>query len=98
MIVRIVKMHFRENEVENFIAVFEASKDFIREFPGNHHLQLLQDQRESGIFFTYSIWDNEEALNLYRKSDLFRQTWAKTKPLFEKPAEAWSTERLSIQA
>lgn len=97
MIVRIVKMHFRLKEVERFISVFESSKEAIRNFPGNHHLQLLQDEKDAGIFFTYSIWDDEEALNRYRNSTLFKQTWAKTKPLFEKPAETWSTKRLSLQ-
>jgi heme-degrading monooxygenase HmoA len=90
-------MHFRLNEVEQFKTVFEANKEAIRKFPGNNHLQLLQDEKEAAIFFTYSIWDNEAALNAYRDSALFKQTWAKTKPLFEKPAEAWSTKRLSLQ-
>ena len=41
MINRIVKMTFREEELDNFLQVFEASKDKIRNFPGVKHLELL---------------------------------------------------------
>ena len=37
----------------------------------------------------------DEDLENYRNSKLFKDTWAKTKPLFLKPAEAWSTERIA---
>jgi heme-degrading monooxygenase HmoA len=42
------------------------------------------------VLFTFSIWDSEAALENYRQSDLFRDTWAKTKALFAEKAEAWS--------
>lgn len=94
MIVRIVKMHFQFDKIEEFKAVFEASKEHIRNFPGVQHLQLLNDMRDPGIFFTYSIWESESALENYRHSELFKNTWAKTKPLFLTKAEAWSTDQL----
>ncbi len=42
--------------------------------------------------FTYSYWESEAHLNTYRHSDLFRETWAKTKVLFADKPEAWSIE------
>jgi heme-degrading monooxygenase HmoA len=93
MIVRVVKMYFREEEVERFLQVFEDSKEQIRNFPGVKHLELLQGTKEKNIIFTYSHWESEEDLENYRKSELFRSTWAKTKPLFKEAAEAWSTHR-----
>ena len=96
MIVRIVKMTFRKREVNNFIQVFENSKDKIRAFPGVQHLELLQESEDKNIFFTYSIWESAVDLENYRCSTLFKETWAKTKPLFEKPAEAWSTHQLHL--
>lgn len=93
MIVRIVKMHFREEEVERFQQVFENSKEQIRNFPGVKHLELLQGSKDKNIFFTYSHWESEEHLESYRKSTLFKTTWAKTKPLFKEAAEAWSTHQ-----
>lgn len=95
MIVRVVKMTFREDEIETFLEVFEHSKKAIRNFNGVMHLELLKGTQEENVLFTYSYWQSEEDLNQYRNSNLFKDTWAKTKPLFLKPAEAWSTERIA---
>lgn len=92
MIIRIVKMTFAPgNEVE-FLKIFFESKNKIRSFKGCNHLELLKDTNAGNIYFTYSIWDDEKALDHYRFSELFKSTWAKTKPLFLKKAEAWSLE------
>jgi len=93
MIKRIVKMTFREEAVETFISqVFEHSKTRIRAFEGCRHMELLQHKSRPNVLFTLSIWDDEDALNAYRASALFADTWAKTKALFAEKAEAWSTE------
>tara|TARA_R110002096_G_scaffold238027_10_gene429414 strand:+ start:2123 stop:2419 length:297 start_codon:yes stop_codon:yes gene_type:complete len=97
MIVRIVKMEFRVEEIETFKAVFEASKANIRTFPGVLYLELLQDKNNPSAFFTYSHWETEEDLENYRHSQLFKSTWAKTIPLFLIPAVAWSNERLTFE-
>jgi (4S)-4-hydroxy-5-phosphonooxypentane-2,3-dione isomerase len=54
-------------------------------------MELLRATADSHILFTLSIWDDEAALDRYRASDLFQDTWAKTKALFQEKAEAWST-------
>ena len=94
MIVRIVKMTFRNEEIENLKKVFENSKEKIRIFPGVLHLELLQDKEDPSVFCTYSHWASADDLENYRISPLFKETWAKTKPLFKSKAEAWSSERL----
>ncbi len=91
MIVRLVKMSFREDEVEAFQAIFASSKDKIRSFPGNRHVELLQSETTPNVFFTYSHWDNAEALENYRHSELFADTWSRTKVLFNDKPQAWST-------
>lgn len=95
MIKRIVRMRFREEEVENFLEVFESSKNKIRNFEGCRHLELWQHQDEPTEIYTYSIWDHPNALEKYRVSDLFKSTWAKTKPLFREKAKAWSVRLIS---
>ena len=90
MIVRIVKMHFRAEEVPAFLALFEERKQLIRQFEGCRHLELWQDAHLSEVYFTYSIWDSERSLDHYRFSALFRDTWARTKALFKEKPEAWS--------
>lgn len=94
MIVRIVKLTFRESEIETFKFILKESKKKIRAFPGVLHLEMLQCETDPTIFFTYSHWKNAEDLENYRHSHLFKTTWAKTKPLFSKPAEAWSNHTI----
>ncbi len=95
MLKRIVKLTFHPANVPQFLALFEATKERIRHFPGCSHLELLKEKGKDNVFFTCSHWESEEALNTYRDSELFQVTWAKTKALFEKKAEAWSIEVVS---
>ena len=90
MITRVVKMTFKSGNSPAFKEVFNSSKTFIRSFKGCLHLSLLESQTEPDVFFTYSKWQDETSLNQYRDSLLFKNTWAKTKILFAKPAEAWT--------
>ena len=92
MIKRIVKLTFQPKKVDDFLANFEANKLQIRNFEGCHHLELWRDTRQSNIFFTYSYWENENALNTYRHSELFKKVWKKTKVLFADQPEAWSIQ------
>ena len=90
MIIRIVKMEFKEGRIPDFLKIFAASRNQIRSFPGCTHLQLLQGEADSCIFFTYSHWLREEDLDAYRGSELFQAVWSNTKKLFRAAPEAWS--------
>jgi len=90
MIRRVVKMSFHKEKIDEFISNFEANKERIRNFPGCQHLELWNDIKDENIFFTYSHWDSEEALNAYRHSELFQGVWKITKVLFNAKPEAWS--------
>jgi len=94
MIVRIVRMTFQEDRVEDFLENFEKNKQSIRNFPGCDHLELWQDENEKNIFLTYSHWKNEEALNQYRDSELFKTVWSFTKTLFAARPIAFSSKKL----
>ena len=87
-------MRFHEDKIEAFLNNFEEVKHHIRNFEGNRFLELYQDKNDKRIFFTYSYWENEEALENYRKSDLFNGVWTYTKSLFSEKPEAWSVDRL----
>ena len=95
MFVRIVKLSFHEENIPAFLENFEANKEKIRNAPGNRFLELYQDKNDQRIFFTYSYWDNEEALENYRNSELFKGVWSFTKKLFSDKPEAWSVDRLA---
>ena len=90
MIIRIVKMEFEEAHIDDFLSIFAESKSRIRAFTGCSHLQLLQDESDTRVFFTYSHWDSTNSLNAYRQSGLFQSVWGNTKKLFRKAPEAWS--------
>ena len=91
MINRIVRMSFQPEKVETFLKVFDASKKFIANFNGCKSLKLIQDTKQKNVFFTYSIWENEQCIENYRNSELFNNTWAQTKILFNEKPLAWST-------
>lgn len=98
MIVRIVKMTFRREEVVNFQNLFNERKEKIRHFEGCQHLELWQHAHDKNIFFTYSVWDSEQHLDHYRFSELFKDTWTKTKALFDSKPEAWSVNQKVVVA
>lgn len=96
MIKRLVKMQFRPEETDNFQALFDRQKARIRAFEGCEYLELLRSEDDPCIFFTLSHWTGPEALERYRRSDLFKTTWAATKQLFADRPEAWSTSSITI--
>lgn len=95
MFIRIVKLRFHEEHIDAFLNNFEEVKHLIRNFEGNQFLELYQDKNDQRIFFTYSYWDNEEDLENYRNSELFKGVWSFTKKLFSDKPEAWSVDRLA---
>ncbi|KAA9353515.1 putative quinol monooxygenase [Larkinella humicola] len=94
MLIRIVRMTFQEAKTADFLAIFEASKQKIRAFPGCLHLELLRDLDQPTVYVTYSQWETPEALTHYRHSELFKTTWAATKRLFADRATAFSVEKI----
>ncbi len=90
MLIRIVRMTFQPERVEEFKNIFEESKAQIRAREGCLHLELWRDLHQTNVFVTHSHWESEEDLNAYRASELFRTTWQKTKALFVDKALAFS--------
>jgi heme oxygenase (mycobilin-producing) len=93
MLIRIIRMHFTEAGVHEFLQIFNANKEAIRHFEGCTHLQLLRDHDDPNTFTTLSHWQNVESLNQYRKSELFGAVWGQVKTLFAERSVAFSLER-----
>ena len=91
MLIRIVRMTFREDKVDDFLEIFNNSKNKIRHFEGCHFLELLRDLDAPHVFMTHSHWETEQALETYRQSELFKTTWAATKVLFADKPMAFSS-------
>ncbi len=98
MITRIVRMHFRPEEREAFLDIFNASKHLIRQFDGCRHLSLYNEAGLPDVFFTYSVWKSAAHLDAYRNSELFQDTWRETKALFAARPQAWSLQELEAVA
>ncbi len=95
MLVRIVKMTFKKENIASFEQIFKEHQQLIRAFEGCSFLELYQDRKDPAIFFTYSYWDDETYLERYRKSTLFKTVWAMTKKLFSERPQAWSVDKIA---
>ncbi|MGA9589389.1 MAG: antibiotic biosynthesis monooxygenase family protein [Salegentibacter sp.] len=94
MLVRIVKMSFIPEKIDEFLSNFEENRHKIRGFEGCQFLELYRVKDNRNLFFTYSYWEDEAALENYRNSELFKEVWAKTKVFFNDRPEAWSVDKV----
>jgi quinol monooxygenase YgiN len=92
MVVRIVRMHFRTEEIETFLAIFNANRDAIRNFSGCTYMDLMRDLQSASTLVTISHWQSPDDLEQYRQSPLFRSVWTRVKPLFARRPEAFTIE------
>jgi quinol monooxygenase YgiN len=92
MIVRIVRMHFREEEIEAFLQIFNANREAIRSFPGCTYMDLMRDLNSPSTLVTISHWNGPGDLEAYRTSPLFRSVWSRVRPLFARKPEAFTVE------
>lgn len=90
MIIRIVRMHFSEAGVEEFLEIFNANRSAIRNFPGCTNLELLKDLEGNDVYTTLSHWTDQESLERYRKSELFGSVWGRVKTLFVERTQAFT--------
>jgi heme-degrading monooxygenase HmoA len=95
MIKRIVKLSIESNKKTKFIDLFQENQHLISSFDGCISVELVKDINSNNIFFTYSLWENENALNNYRNSTLFKGIWSKTKTFFCDKPEAWSLQSIT---
>ena len=89
-LVRLVRMTFRPQARTAFLEHFDAAAPKIRAVEGCQQLELWQGHRFPNVCTTFSLWADEEALERYRSSALFRETWQQVKPLFAAPPVAHS--------
>lgn len=90
MLTRIVRMDFEPEKVNDFLNLFESVRGKISGFPGCTHLELCRDAGLDHVYYTFSKWEKEQDLDKYRQSELFEDTWAKTKQLFGGKPQAYS--------
>lgn len=87
-------MTFEPDKVDDFIGVWNEMKVKIAAFDGCNKVELFRDLDQNNIFFTYSVWDSDDDLQNYRKSELFGDLWPRAKVLFGDKPEAWSLDHV----
>lgn len=83
-------MVFQEDKISDFLNIFKNSKPKIIKPEGCQFVELRVNSSNSTEFFTISHWDDERYLEMYRNSDLFKNTWTETKKLFSEKPQAWT--------
>ena len=94
MIIRLVKLTFKQNHVDEFLELFDVAKEKILSFEGCIGIELLRDLEHPNVFFTHSVWKTDEHLQEYRSSKIFGKYWVAVKKMFLTKAEAWSTDSI----
>lgn len=89
-------MSFHPEKIEDFKLIFKNNWQFIKGFEGCSHVELLQDENNPSIFFTYSLWRSEVDVNNYRDSELFAKVWGATKVLFNDKPQAWTVKEINF--
>ena len=90
MITRLVKLSLQIEKAAEFETIFYQSQAHIENFNGCQKTNLFKVTGNQAQYFTISYWDNDQALENYRASALFKDVWSRVKPLFSGKAEAWT--------
>lgn len=90
MIRRIVRLEFQPEKVTEFVTFFTENRTKIASFPGCLSLELFKDAGLEHVYYTFSLWESEEALNAYRDSETFHLLWGFAKQRFAGKPLAYS--------
>jgi quinol monooxygenase YgiN len=83
-------MQFTPDSKATFIDIFYKKQPFIEGFEGCHSVDLMEDEADDMVLYTFSKWDENESLQKYRNSEMFIKTWKQVKPLFASKAQTFS--------
>ncbi len=97
MLMRLVRMYIRAEEVAAFLKLYKEARSIIIAQAGCRSVLLMQQIDDPTAFATWSVWDDATALDAYRTSDFFRRFWPEVRALFRAPAEAVSFEQVNFK-
>lgn len=83
-------MSFERDRCADFESLYQSVCQKILAMSGCLSLTLKKDATHQNVYYTVSTWASLEALDAYRHSPLFKETWATTKSMFDQKAEAYS--------
>lgn len=94
MLIRLVRMWFKPDNVDEFLRLYHAAYLTISSQPGCLGVRLVRQTDDPAAFATWSRWESAAALDAYRRSPFFRAFWPQVRTLFRQPAEAVSFEEV----
>ncbi len=92
MVSRLVELQLKAENIDKAKILLSDIAPQVKAMPGCSHLEILMDLHDRCHITTYSHWDSEADLDTYRQTDTFKNFWAEVKPMFAKPAKAWSSK------
>lgn len=95
-LVRIVRLSFREEHLDDFLQFYAQVQPQIAAFEGCMEVQAFRDNEQHTVIYTMSRWTNAAYLENYRQSDFFRDTWAQVSRWFEEKPQAFSLVPLQV--
>jgi quinol monooxygenase YgiN len=94
MVIRIVSLKCRPEDVDAFRLLLRESSPRVRQSPGCLSLQIVNDIADPTSFFTLSTWRDRDALEAYRASPLFVEIWPRVKAFLREAAWASTCEEI----
>ncbi len=94
MIIRVVRMEVIDTKLELFNHFMDNVKEVKTELKGCIHYDVLRDKRYANVFYGYTIWEAENDLVKYRKSELFKETVRTVNQFCVKKSQAWTVENV----
>jgi len=94
-ILRIVRLTFKKEHVNDFKLLFEKIRPQIESFEGCLELQIFRDNELENVFYTLSRWLSATHLEKYRNSDLFKTTWENVSRWFDDKPKGFTLVALS---
>ncbi len=90
--VRVVLLKFHSDQVKDALDKLNSIAPKVRAQRGCKFLEISQGFHDKSEIITYSYWESQNDLNVYRQSDFFRAFWKDIRVNFQEPARAWSVE------
>ena len=87
MIVNIVNVFVKLEQIDAFMAATRTNHDGTRAEPGNLRFDVLQSAEDPGRFLLYEVFSSQEAVEAHRKTSHYLAWRAQVEPWMAKPRE-----------
>ncbi len=93
MILRVVKMKVEQHKQDAFCLFMKNLYDEKLRLQGCLHFDYFKN-KNSNVYYSYTIWENVKYLKEYKKSDLFKEVVHTLRDLCVEEPQAWTIENV----